>query len=43
MGDSAGAVWRPATPRTSAGSRSSMTMAAPVAMAGSMVETGAAT
>ena len=42
-GDSAGAVGRPATSRTSAGSRSSMTMAEPSGMAGSIVEVGAAT
>jgi hypothetical protein len=42
-GDAVGAVWRPATPRTSAASRSSITMVSPLGIDGSMVEDGAAT
>ena len=42
-GDAVGAVWRPATPRTSFASRSSMTIAAPETTVGSIVEKGAAT
>ena len=43
IGESDGAVCRPATPRTSAASRSSMAMAAPLSIATSMVDQGAAT